>query len=216
MNCPPTNELLDYARGLTADQARAAINAHLQTGCGGCSENLRWFHDVAALTAQDRSFEFPEETIKGLVTWFKSQPTPAPRTLRKLIAQLIFDSLAPQQLAPVRSEAATGFPNTLAAGRQMLFQTEGYDIDLRFEAIEDKPIEDLIGQILPQSEAQAVTAGAMVELRREESEQMRAQTDEQGLFRFTRIPSGVYDVTIQIAEDEINIARISSARTELL
>jgi hypothetical protein len=79
--------------------------------------------------------------------------------------------------------------------------------------VEDHPTEDLIGQILPNGEAQSVTAGVTVQLWREEQEQMRAQTDDQGLFSFRRIPSGVYDLKIQVAEGEINLVRVSTART---
>jgi hypothetical protein len=130
--------------------------------------------------------------------------------MRKLMANLVFDSLMPDRLAFVREGTLAGQP---PAGRQMLFQTEGYDIDLRFEGVEDQPTEDLIGQILPNSEAQPATTGLTVQLWREEQEQMRAQTDDQGLFKFRRIPSGVYDLKIQVAEGEINLVRISTART---
>lgn len=210
MQCPPLNELADYSRGLLTAAERAGIKTHLLTGCNNCLESLRWLDEVISLTAQDRCLDFPEETIKGLVTWFKAQP--APQTVRKLIAKLIFDSLAPSQLAPVRAEASPGRGTTPAAGRQVLFQAAGYDIDLRFEGVEGEAAEDLIGQILPQSETQAVTTGLTVQLWRGERQQTSAQTDRQGLFRFARIPSGVYDLKIQVVEGEINLVRVATAR----
>lgn len=210
MQCPPLNELADYSRGLLAAAERAGIKTHLLTGCNNCLASLRWLDEVTSLTAQDRCLDFPEETIKGLVTWFKTQP--APQTVRKLIAHLIFDSLAPGQLAPVRAEASPGQGTTPTAGRQVLFQAAGYDIDLRFEEVEGEAVEDLIGQILPQSETQAVTTGLTVQLWRGEREQTSAQTDRQGLFRFARIPSGVYDLKIQVVEGEINLVRVATAR----
>src|SRR4030095_6242509 len=118
------------------------------------------------------------------------------------------DSSMPNRLAYVREKTPAGQP---LAGRQMLFQTEGYDIDPRVGGGENQPTEALIGQILPNGEAQSVTAGVTVQLWREEQEQMRAQTDEQGLFSFRRIPSGVYDLKIQVAEGEINLVRVSTA-----
>lgn len=125
------------------------------------------------------------------------------------MANLVFDNLTQQQFAPVRGEAGVSQP---PVGRQMLFQAEGYDIDLRFEGAEEKATEDLIGQILPNSEAQSVSAGVTIQLWKDEKERMSAETDNQGLFRFTRIPSGVYDLKIQVAEGEINIVRVSTAR----
>jgi len=210
MECPPLHHLLDYSRRLLAETEADVVKKHLLGGCGKCSENLRWIDEASTLAAQYRPVDLSEETIRSIVAWFKSQPAHASRTARKLMANLVYDSLTPNRLAFVREEAPAGQP---PAGRQILFQTEGYDIDLRFEGVEDQPTEDLIGQILPNSDAQSMTSGVTVQLWREEQERMRAQTDDQGLFSFRRIPSGVYDLKIQVAEGEINLVRVSTART---
>lgn len=225
MKCPPLNELADYTRGFAPIAERPAIEAHLAEGCGDCGENLRWLGEITLLAARDRSFDFPEETIKGIVAWFKSQPAHSSQTILrsvpKLIANLIFDSLTPRQFAPVRGDDVSGHPIPPAADRQMLFQTEGYDIDLRFEGIEDKATENLIGQILPQNEAQPVAAGVTVRLcpsepdepnEKDERDEMNTQADDRGLFQFTQISSGLYDLKIRVAEGEINLYRVSTAR----
>lgn len=210
MKCPPLNNLLDHARKLLAETESATIETHLQSGCRSCEENLLWLKDTSQLAAQDRSFEFPEDTIKGLVAWFKAQPAHERPSVKKLIANLIFDSLATQQVAFVRTEIVTG---QQAGGRQMLFQAEGYDIDLRFEGVEDKPTEDLIGQVLPQSDSASVLAGATVQLWQDEKPRLSTEANDQGVFRFAQIPSGIYDLKIQVADDEINIVRVATART---
>jgi hypothetical protein len=212
MNCPPLSGLLDYSQKVLAQNERAGIESHLVTGCRKCAENMRWLGEVAWLTAQDQSFDFPDELMKGLVVWFKEQPAPTPRTLRKLVAKLVFDSLLPQQYAPVRGETGQPFVRPLVAGRQMLFQAEGYDVDLRFEAIEDLDTEDLIGQVLPQRIEQPDIADATVELWSAAPEPQRVQTDQQGLFRFAQIPSGIYDLKIQVSEGEINLNQVCTAR----
>jgi len=210
MKCPPLHHLFDYSRRLLAETEADAVKKHLLGGCEKCSENLRWIDEALTLAAQSRPVNLSEETIRSIVAWFKSQPAHASRTVRKLMANMVFDSSMPNQLAFVREKTPAGQP---PEGRQMLFQTEGYDIDLRFEGVEDQSTEDLIGQILPNGEAQSVTAGVTVQLWREEQERMRAQTDDQGVFNFRRIPSGVYDLKIQVAEGEINLVRVSTART---
>src|SRR5215813_1734668 len=210
MKCPPLHHLYDYSRRLLPETEADIVKKHLLGGCGNCSENLDWIDETLTLAAQSRPVDLSEETIRSIVAWFKSQPAHASRTVRKLTANMVFDSSMPNRLAFVREKTPAGQPH---AGRQMLFQTESYDIDLRFEGVEDQPAEDLIGQILPNSEGQSVTAGVTVQLWREEQEQMRAQTDDQGLFSFRRIPSGVYDLKIQVAEGEINLVQVSTART---
>ncbi len=209
MKCPPLENLLEHARGLLAETENATVSNHLLAGCVRCEENLRWLGEVRQLTSQDRSFDIPESAIQGMVAWFKSQPSHARQPLRKLIASLSFDSLMNRQVAFVRSETAAAQPPN---GRQMLFQTEGYDIDLRFEGIEDKPLEDLIGQILPNSQLHQTVSGVTVQLWQNEQEKSSAQADSLGVFRFAQIPSGIYDLKIQTAEDEINLLKVSTAR----
>jgi hypothetical protein len=212
MNCPPLNGLLDYSQQVLPQNERAGIESHLVTGCRQCAENLHWLSEVAWLTAQDRSFDFAEETLRGLTVWFQEQTVRPPRTLRRLVARLVFDSLLPQQLAPVRSETHHPDVAPLAAGRQMLFQADGYDVDLRFEAIEDLATEDLLGQVLPQEAALPDIAGARVALCQAEQELQRAQTDQRGLFRFAQVPSGVYELKIQVSEGEIELNHVPTAR----
>jgi hypothetical protein len=212
MKCPTLNELTDYTRGLLADDSSVLIKEHLAAACRNCLDNLRWLEEVSNLARQDQSFEFPEVTIKHLVAWFTSQPARTLPSLRKLIAKLSFDSLSPNQFAPVRGNPAAGHATSPGANRQMLFQTEGYDIDLRFEAIEDSSNEDLIGQILPQNEAEVIPAGVTVQLWHDEEQRMSTQTDQYGFFRFARIPLRAYELRIQVAAVEINIINLSTVR----
>lgn len=209
MSCPPLNELLDFTRNLLTEAESVAVKAHLSSGCGKCEENLHWITEASQLAAQDHSFDFPEETINGLVAWFKAQPPHARPTLRQLLANLMFDSLATHQVAFARTEnVASQSP----AGRQMLFQADGYDIDLRFEGVEDNAAEDLIGQVLPHSHSVNIVSGATIQLWQAEKKRLSTQANEHGVFRFTGIPSGIYDLKIQVAADEINIVCVATAR----
>jgi hypothetical protein len=104
------------------------------------------------VASQDKSFEFAPEVIDRAVSWFKEQTVQEDRPLGQILARLIFDSLMPSQLAPVRS----GLLESIApAGRQVLYNAGEYDVDLRFERGEDTNDEDLIGQILPEAACRA-------------------------------------------------------------
>jgi hypothetical protein len=209
MACPTLNELLDYARRLSSATDAETLLAHLRRGCAPCADNVQWLEQVTGTAASDRSFDFAEEHIQGLVMWFKAQRAHAPRALRQVVAELIFDSLNPAQLAPVRAEIVT-MP-TPASGRQMLYRTDGYDIDLRFEARDDQISEDLIGQVLAQTSAFSEATVVLTRAHGEMRSHRVAQTDGQGLFRFGRLPSGVYDVTIRVAGDEIKLPSVMTA-----
>ncbi len=208
MGCPSLNQFFDFARERMTPPERETVMAHLSTGCPRCQENQRWLAEVLRLTAEDLSFDFPEEAIARVVAWMRPQPAATRTPLVQLIAQLVFDSLMPRQFAGVRAELATGG----AVGRQMLYRVAGYDIDLRFEQTEDGEAEELIGQILPEEKPPAEAAEFTVWLLRDQAEVGRTQTDARGIFKFERIPSGFYDLRIEARGVEINISQAGSAR----
>ena len=99
MKCPPLHHLFDYSRRLLAETEADVVKKHLLGWCGKCSENLRWIDEALTLAAQGRPADLSEETIRSIVAWFKSQPAHASRTVRKLMANLVFDSSMPNKLA---------------------------------------------------------------------------------------------------------------------
>ena len=208
MECPNLNNLADYARGLLSKVESGAIASHLSSGCQPCQEQHTWLSDVARLTDQDSSFEYPEWVIKSVVAQFEAQSVTPVAKVRQFFAQLIFDSLNPNQLADVRSGTA-GMGQ--AAGRQTLYQAEGYDIDLRFEQFEDTNMEELIGQILPNQASGIELAGISVSLIKKDRTISQARTNTQGIFKFIGVASGAYNLKISAPEGEINIQEITTA-----
>jgi hypothetical protein len=209
MNCLSLADLLDYLRGEADAPQRAAAAAHLSTGCPHCLANQKWLTELGRLASEDRSSEFPEPVIASVVARFKQQTAASRKPLRQLIAEVIFDSLFPQQLAPARSGVSS---ESSEVSRQVLYHAEGYDIDLRFERAEDDQGEDLIGQILASHKERAALVELTVQLLRDETEAARTQTSQRGIFRFTKIPAGACDLRIQVPEGEISIPRLSIAR----
>jgi hypothetical protein len=206
MHCLSLSSLLDYLRGHLSEAERAAVSEHLAAGCPHCLENQRWLEEVQQLTAQDDSIEFPEPVIASVVARFRRQ---ARSPLRQIVAQLIFDSLFPQQLAPVRADLAG---EAAPVGRQALYRAEGYDIDLRFERTGEADSEDLIGQILAGQTDRAQLDGLMVQLLCDDAEAAATRTNARGIFRFTRLPAGACDLKIHVPEGEISIPQLRPTR----
>ena len=208
MGCPDLNTLADFARGLLPQAARDEITAHLTHGCSSCQEQQHWLTTVAQLAATDHSFEFPEWVIRRIVTQFEAESVTVFSQLRQFVAQLVFDSLASNSLAEVRSDA-TG----IASGRQVLYQAEGYDIDLRFEQVEESNAEELIGQILSQRPNDGTELAAFtVQLLQDGREVDQAVTNTRGIFKLAQVTSGIYDLKISVPEGEINISQLATAR----
>ncbi|MFN0088512.1 MAG: hypothetical protein ACKVX9_24190 [Blastocatellia bacterium] len=218
MKCPSLNNLLNYTRGELATEERASIMTHLTGDCQSCRENLRWLEEVLSLAAADKSYTLQEDLILQVVAQFRTQSAPPQSSLRQLVARLMFDSFTSPQLAEVRSVSAelTGL-----AGRQYHYQTEGYDIDLRFDRAEGLEAEELIGQILPRGQQggpgekqqqSTEMAHLPVQLLQGEVGIGFAQTDARGVFRFALIQSGMCNLKVRVPEGEINIAAIATAR----
>lgn len=207
MGCPDLNTLADFAHGLLPDPARSEIASHLTNGCPMCQEHQTWLMTVANLTATDHSFDFPEWVIRRIVTQFEAAAVTPLAQLRQFVARLVFDSFAAHSLSEVRSEAVS-----LANGRQVLYQAEGYDIDLRFEPAETGEQEELIGQVLSQQPPGTEIAPFSIQLLQDGNTINQTVTNSRGIFKLTQIASGAYDLKISVPEGEINISPLTTAR----
>src|SRR5262249_11853362 len=159
-------------------------------------ENLQWLDTVITLTAQDRSFEFPEATIAAIVAQFRQLTATEVRPIRQLVARLIFDSLLPQQFADLRSASAG------AAGLSGLYQAEGYHIDLRFELSDENNDEQLIGQVLPEQWDATELTQFKVQLLQHGSVISATNTNARGVFKFPQLMSGTYDLKVSVPDGE--------------
>lgn len=207
MGCPDLNTLADFAQGLLPEAARHEIASHLTSGCQPCQSNQTWLTTVSDLTATDQSFDFPEWVIRRIVNQFETNSVTALSQLRQFVAQLVFDSFALNSLAEVRSESGG-----MANGRQVLYQAEGYDIDLRFEQADDADAEALIGQILSQQPQGTGLAPYSIQLLQGGQAINQTVSNMRGIFKLVHIASGVYDLKISVPEGEINISPLATAR----
>src|SRR5215467_4232481 len=130
MACATLEELLALIQGSIDAAAKAGIQAHMSSGCRTCAENHHWLTSMLAVTAEDHSFEFSEETIAWSIAQFKAASAGTP-SKTQILARLIFDSFFPRRAVEVRSMAAP------AISRQMLYQAGAYDVDIRLEQFED-------------------------------------------------------------------------------
>lgn len=207
MKCPSLINLLDCSQGRLPTEERAAVLAHLSSGCPDCREDQGWLAEALSLAFEDKSFEYPEETLQHVVSFFGArQEAPAP-SLRQFFARLIFDNFTPYQMADVRSGWAGG---PAVAGRQMLFNAEGYDIDLRFEQVEGSADAELIGQILSEKRTPMELDQRAARLLKGEAEIDYVKIDARGIFKFAPVPAGVYHLKIQVPEGEINIGEVAT------
>lgn len=206
MKCLTLAKLLNYLQNPADNRERAGISLHLSAGCRVCNENLQWLEVVISSAARDQSFEFPEETIAAIVARFKQQTAAGLRPIRQYIARLIFDSGTLPQLAGAR------MPSKKAARRQALYQAEGYDIDLIFLFSAEHNDEQLTGQVVPEHGDATELTPFKVELLQHDSVISATNTDKHGVFEFSQLISGTYDLKVFVPDGEIKLERVSTAR----
>lgn len=209
MSCPSLHSLWDYVvDGRRESGDSVAIEQHLASGCQDCREDLQWLKDLFTLTSEDRQYRASEETIQYLVRCYQAErgANVAP-SLPCLLARLIFDSMSPRQLADVRSQPVGG----ARCCRQMLFQAQGFHIDLRCEMAPENQVEDLIGQVMPDQPVPGNSLSFITKLFAGEKLIDSVMTDQRGLFKYERVPSGIYQLRIHSPQGEILIDQLETA-----
>jgi hypothetical protein len=207
MACSSLDEILALIRGTIDPAEKAAVQAHISSGCTTCSENHRWLTEMLVVTARDDSFDFSVETIAWSVAQFRAASASAPSRMQ-ILARLVFDSLLPAQTVEVRSMAAPG------VSRQMLYQGGGYDVDLRLEQFEAESAIFILGQIVSTQRKPDELAGLSVEMTHHGSsfgqqDNRTAETDGRGMFRLRDIVPGEYDIVIRLPEGDFSINAIT-------
>jgi hypothetical protein len=236
MECCSLKALLNYAQDTLDSTDRAAIYTHV-FACKGCGEklqllleNLQLWQAIRRLAAEDQSFEFSEEVISAIVSWFKSasagaqsleiseetivaiaaqlkqQTAAGLQPIRQFFARLIFDTGVLPEFAYERD------PSNKIVRRSELFQAEGYDIDLLFIFYKTTNNERVAGQVVPEQGAAVVPTPFKVELLQQGSVISATNTNQYGFFKFTRLVADTYDLKISVPEGEINLERVQTAR----
>ena len=207
MACAPLEDLLALIQGTLEAEAIAVVQAHMSSGCGTCAENYRWLTAMLAVTAQDDSFDFSEETINWSVAQFKAASASMP-SKKQILARLIFDNLLPARTVEVRSMAAP------AISRQVLYQAAAYEVDLRLEQLEAASAIVILGQIVSTEKKSGGLAGLSVEMLRYapeagQEDAKHTETDSRGMFRFRDVTPGEYDIIIHVPEGDLLINAIT-------
>lgn len=209
MNCPSLDQLIDYLRGQLSSSEKNVVQTHLATGCQHCDAEFAWLTETLQLTRSDDSFDFSEDHLRWAVNLFKSQTAARETSIQRWLGRLIFDSFRAQPLAATRSDLMT---ERTVSGRQMLYKADAWDVDLRFEREGNTDTETLIGQVLSEQNLSA-PAAFTVRLMQGNEETASTFTNASGMFRFTHLSTGSYDLLIRVPEGEIQISEISSGQS---
>jgi hypothetical protein len=180
----PFATLVDLAEGRRESDAQQT--AHL-SACARCAADRRWLEQTMTLMRTDDSTDAPAHVIDRAVRLMRPQEA-GPSLLRRVLATLSFDSAQMQPAFGLRA----GQP----AMRQLLFNAEGRDIDLRISGSGDVWI--VAGQVLGSCQRGAAR------LRNADSD---VQTELNNLCEFALSPvaAGTYTLTLRLDDVEVEL-----------
>jgi len=184
-------ELTDFADGREIREQAVSVE-HL-ANCRTCSNKLRKLTEVMGLMRSDKSEDAPRDVLAGAINIFASRSGQAqPSLLRRMVAILRFDSLAPA--------AAFGVRSGQSGSRQMIYSVGENDIDLRLTLHDEK--WTIAGQVL----APDCTGGRVVI----EGDQgsATAQLSDLCEFKLRALPPGKYLLRVKLADLEVEIPQL--------
>ena len=127
----------DFARGCAAEADRAAMEAHLASGCRRCRGTVDLLQRVVVAVKAEGLIEPPADVVHYAKAISALQ---RPRTSGTwTVARLVYDSLRQPLPAGLRADAQ--------AARHAVFETGDLFIDLRVEREQDRLAMQLVGQL---------------------------------------------------------------------
>jgi hypothetical protein len=185
--------LLDYVEGLLSSETTAEVETHLNQPCPRCRALVGRITEVTNLMLNDQTQAPPRAVLQRmLATLHRHAAVNRPR----VPATLVFNSWQHAPLAAVRGPGQA---------QQLLYSAEGLDIDLHLTAGQNDTT--VRGQILgaardaaqPTPVVVLYTGGDFV---------ATTTTDRLGQFVFQSLPSGTYDLHIELDDANITIEGI--------
>jgi hypothetical protein len=202
MGCPGFEDLIAFVDGGLASESAGLVAQHIGSGCRYCDANIGWYKRVKMLAANDDSTEPPAWVLKRALRIVDEsrRVTARNKRSRKSIASLVFDSLARQHPAGVRS--------TATEQRQLLYTANGYSIDLQVAPV-DGVVSNLIGQILFEGESGFESVqGIGVGLALDGVAVASTATNSIGEFSIQGLGPGDYDLSIEADKGTIIVPRL--------
>jgi hypothetical protein len=155
----------DFVRGINGPEISKDIKAHLAADCSKCKTALDAWSGVRRLASEEDAYAPPENLVRLVKLGFTSKPAHQPRTSTLeswTLANLVFDSFAQPLPAGVRSAALSAW--------QVVYESEGLTVDLRFGHRGQSKTVHLVGQVFDKRAVRAWQSNATIQLSTEQGE----------------------------------------------
>jgi hypothetical protein len=142
----------DFVRGIR-NAERGEMEAHIVNGCRICVAERDTWKQVHAVALRESNYAPPEAVVRMAKLEFAAQAFDEGR--QPGLANLVFDTFGMPVIGGVRSSVA-------AAARQMVFEADGFAVDLRFDSAASSERIFLTGQVLDKRIPRAPLEDAVV------------------------------------------------------
>lgn len=202
-------EWADFARELTARPARAAMKAHLSSGCRPCGRAAEAFGMVAAVARGEEAYAVPGHALRWATAVFSLRQPERVHILPRVLARLVFDSFGEPQPAGVRSLERVS--------RQAMYRAGDYYVDLRMESQPGTRRVSLVGQIVGSKAGHRSLGNVPVVLAGGTGTLGRAVSNEFGEFQMTYEPGRRLRLYVPLRGDrriEVPLSRLTDSKTK--
>jgi len=188
----PYDKLVDIADGRMPLAQRRESMSHV-SACSRCATQLEKLHQVINVMRSDKAEDAPRDVVANAINMFRHRAiSQEPSLLRRIAAALTFDSFTATPAFGVRS-GQTG-------SRQLIYSTEGNDIDLRLTPQENMWV--VAGQVL-----RSDCSGGTVSLEGG-TYSATAPLNDLCEFNLNAVQSGDYVLRVRLADIEIEIPEL--------
>ena len=181
-----TETAFDLLEGRLENALARHWNDHLAS-CTLCANELDAFKSFRESLKRPHLESAPDRMLSSAVSLFQPPRTAAePSRLRRVFANLTFDSFAQPAFAGARGETAT---------RQVVLRAEEFDIHMRVWVTNES--RELLGQIQPRG-TKTFIESARLHLLQNDERVSSAEVNDLGEFHFSYVPEGFLSLQIDL------------------
>jgi hypothetical protein len=166
---------VDFARNVIAEDEKAEMQSHLETGCAACSKELSMWQRLQQVARRESAYAPSEGAVRTVNATFVNRSAGRSSSPKSQLASLLFDSFRGPLLAGVRSSGS--------ASQQLLYGLGDYRIDVRIEPQMDSEKVVLIGQVLNSADPDEGLSAMPVSLLKGQKILAQSVTSEYGEFQ---------------------------------
>jgi hypothetical protein len=170
-------EWIDFVRRVVANEQRAAMQEHLQQGCGRCLKTVDLWATLVEFARREPLYEPPASAIRNAQSYFFPFRLASKEKTNVRMLRHVFDSFSSRALYGVRSLGS--------APRQLMYNSDNAVIDLRLEQPSGSEQMTLRGQIVNSEQTEKRFEELPISLLINDDEALHTTTNQLGEFSFS-------------------------------